>query len=351
MNKYVRWWLLAGVIMILIQIVIGGITRLTGSGLSITKWEIVIGTLPPLNESAWDIAFDMYKETPQYIKINKGMTLSEFKFIYFWEYVHRLWARILGFVFIIPFIFFIIKGWIDRWLFRRLFVVILLAILVATFGWIMVASGLNERPWVNAYKLSMHLGLAMICILYLFITYLKSNRNIKYNNDLKKYKRLFGSVSVLLMLQIILGGVFAGMKASLLYPSWPLIGDAWIPLDLLIKENWNVNNFLNYDSSTFMGGFIHVAHRYLGYIVGIIIIILTMLGLKKSRQNGELYWEMVVMLTLVILQISLGVLTLLNSKGEIPLWYGSMHQLVAFLLLLVIVYIYYKIDTNKGSLE
>ena len=153
-------WLLTGVFMLFVQIIVGGITRLTGSGLSITKWEIITGTIPPLNAVQWDAAFDLYQATPQYQKINQGMSLAEFKFIYFWEYIHRLWARAMGFVFLIPFIYFAIKGWIDRKLMKNLGIVVLLAALAASFGWIMVNSGLKDRPWVNAYKLAVHLGIA-----------------------------------------------------------------------------------------------------------------------------------------------------------------------------------------------
>jgi len=160
--RAVRNWLILGLVLIFVQVVVGGITRLTGSGLSITKWEIVTGTLPPLNEATWLSEFELYKGTPQYEKMNEGMSLSDFKFIYFWEYFHRLWARMMGFAFIIPLAYFLFKGYIDRALGKRLGLVFLAAALTASFGWIMVASGLIERPLVNAYKLSMHLGIAFI---------------------------------------------------------------------------------------------------------------------------------------------------------------------------------------------
>ena len=163
-SGWVKVWLLVGIIMIFFQVVIGGVTRLTGSGLSITKWEIILGTFPPVNAQQWMEAFDLYKATPQYQQINEGMNLKEFKFIYFWEYFHRLWARLMGFVFLIPFLLFYFRGFFDKWLTKRLVIVFLLAALVASFGWIMVASGLIHRPWVNAYKLTMHLSLALVFI-------------------------------------------------------------------------------------------------------------------------------------------------------------------------------------------
>ena len=158
-RKAVKVWLIIGLVMIFFQVVIGGVTRLTGSGLSITKWEIVTGTLPPLSDSQWLEEFELYKATPQYQKINEGMSLSDFKFIYFWEYFHRLWARSMGFVFLFPFLFFWWKGWIDKPLMQRLGITVLLAAIVASFGWIMVASGLIDRPWVIAYKLTSRLSI------------------------------------------------------------------------------------------------------------------------------------------------------------------------------------------------
>jgi cytochrome c oxidase assembly protein subunit 15 len=172
MKKSVRNWLVAGIILVFIQMVLGAITRLTGSGLSITKWDIITGTFFPLSDNAWNHYFDLYKSTPQYQKINFGMTLSEFKFIFFWEYFHRLWARLMGFVFLFPFIYFLIKKYFSKKDILNLSFVILLTVFVASLGWIMVASGLVNRPWVNAYKLAFHLTAALLVILMLLKTYI-----------------------------------------------------------------------------------------------------------------------------------------------------------------------------------
>ena len=188
--KPVRVWLAIGVFMVFMQVIIGGITRLTGSGLSITEWEIVTGTLPPLNAADWQIEFEKYQETPQYEKINEGMSMSDFKFIFFWEYFHRLWARTMGFVFIIPFFIFLRKGWLPKPLMRRLLIVVGMAAVVASFGWIMVASGLIERPWVDAYKLTIHLSLAFILFSYLLWTIFHTftpNKQVIHNYKFKKF--------------------------------------------------------------------------------------------------------------------------------------------------------------------
>ncbi len=172
-NK-VKIWLFIGLVMVFVQVIVGGITRLTESGLSITKWEVISGTLPPLSEADWEQQFELYKSTPQYIEINEGMNLDDFKFIYFWEYIHRFWARIMGFVFLFPFLYFLVKGYLDKALLKKLSIVIFCALLAATFGWIMVASGLVERPWVNAYKLSIHLMIAFsvyVALLWTFFVY------------------------------------------------------------------------------------------------------------------------------------------------------------------------------------
>jgi len=163
-NKTIRIWLLIGLLMLIGQVILGGITRLTGSGLSITSWDIVTGVVPPLNDEEWLQAFEAYKETPQFHKINSTFNVKDFKFIYFWEYFHRLWVRALGFIFLIPFLIFIAKKQIDLYLVKRLGLVVLLTILTASAGWIMVQSGLINRPWVNAYKLTIHFMLALFVI-------------------------------------------------------------------------------------------------------------------------------------------------------------------------------------------
>jgi heme a synthase len=337
MDKWVSRWLFIGVVMILMQIFIGGITRLTGSGLSITKWEIVLGTLPPLNDAAWKEAFDLYKETPQYQKINTGMSLSEFKFIYFWEYFHRLWARIMGFVFIIPFAFFYRNKKLSVPLIRRLLIVLFLAALVAVFGWIMVASGLVERPWVNAYKLSIHLGLALLCLLFLFNTFLFSIRDrLPLVFVPTHVKQFIHFILIVLIIQILLGGVISGMRAALVFPTWPLIGDDWIPFILYDGSKWTLSHFLQYDSDVFMSSLIHFLHRNTGYILTMMVLTFVIMAHRhKYFMRGE-HWFLG---SVVLLQVLLGIFTLVGSIGQIPLWLGVFHQAIAFILLLVVLYI------------
>ncbi len=339
--KAIKIWLLIGVFMVFMQIVIGGITRLTGSGLSITKWEIVTGTLPPLNAQQWNEAFDLYKATPQYQKINEGMTMSEFRFIYFWEYFHRLWARLMGFVFAIPFLVFWSKGWIDRPLMRKLGVVILLAAVVASFGWIMVASGLIDRPWVNAYKLTMHLSLALVLYSYLFYTTLSvwQTQSKVFNNSVLKTG---GSVLLaLLAVQLILGGTMSGMKAALVYPTWPDLNGAFLPSVLLDDSQWTWENVVAYDRSAFMPALVQFSHRMLAYALFVMGLWYFFRGIGRPG-SPAFQWGLWALLVTLTLQVVLGILTVINSVGTIPVDLGVYHQAGAILLLSAILYLNYQ---------
>ena len=343
-NKWVKWWLFVGLVMIFLQIVLGGITRLTGSGLSITKWDIVIGSIPPLNQGDWQAAFDLYKETPQFQKVNNLMDLGAFKQIYFWEYIHRLWARLMGFVFIIPVFIFLLKSWIPKPLKIRLSVVFLLALLVASFGWIMVASGLINRPLVNAYKLSFHLILALILYIYLLWTYLISVNNNKLYKYLAPYKKLFAFIFAFILLQMFFGGIMSGMKASLYYPSWPDMNGEYFPAVLFDSNYWNYENFVNYDSSRFMPALIQFLHRLFGYIIFLLSIV-SLYKLWKSQSEITRLWTILFFL-IILLQIILGVLTLIASRGTIPVLLGVLHQFNAILLLTLSVFMYYSSVNN-----
>ncbi len=343
----VKIWLVTGLFMVFMQVVIGGITRLTGSGLSITKWEIVTGTLPPMSAEGWEEAFDLYKATPQYQKINEGMTMSDFKFIYFWEYFHRLWARLMGFVFAIPFAVFYFKGMIDRPLLRRLGVVILMAAVVASFGWIMVASGLVDRPWVNAYKLTMHLSLAFILFSYLLWTTFRvfqPSPKVFHNSLLKK-----GGLALLIIvaLQIILGGIMSGMKAALFYPTWPDMHGAAIPAILFDPGAWTMENFVHYDRSPFMSALVQVLHRSVAYGLTIIGLWYVFRGLKADVAP-VFRVGLFLFAGILLLQVTLGILTLVNSVGVIPVGLGVLHQAGGLLLLSAVLFINYQV---RGSRE
>ncbi len=344
-KKAVKVWLIIGLIMIFFQVVIGGVTRLTGSGLSITKWEIVTGTLPPLDHEQWLEEFELYQQTPQYQKINEGMSLSDFKFIYFWEYFHRLWARSMGFVFLIPFIFFWLKGWIDKPLMHRLGITVLLAAVVASFGWIMVASGLIDRPWVNAYKLTMHLSLALILFSYLLWTTYRvifPEKRVIHNQLLKSG---IGLIIVILALQIILGGIMSGMKAGLFYPTWPDMNGVYLPAVLSDSAEWNVENFVHYDSGPFMAALIQFLHRNTAYLLTIIVLWFSYTALKQER-NPFFRTTVYLLISMLIMQVLLGIFTLINCIGNVPVGLGVMHQAGALLLLTIVLLLRYQFQSK-----
>lgn len=337
--KSLKVWLFIGLVMILIQIIVGGITRLTGSGLSITQWEIITGTIPPMNDNSWNREFELYKETPQYQKINEGMSLSEFKFIYFWEYIHRLWARIMGFVFIIPFIVFYRKGLIDSILFKRLLLLVFLAGLTASFGWIMVASGLIERPWVNAYKLTLHLSLAigtLIYLLWIWSKYAFPEWKFHFSSRIRRYSFL---ILILVCFQILIGGILSGIKGSMVYPTWPLMENGFIPKVLLDSGQWNLTNFTLYENSPFLPALIQVIHRWNGYFLYLMGVIFYFNILRSDPQLK--IWGLGFM-SILNFQVFLGIYTLINSVGIIPLAPASLHQLFGIILLIWICFLIFK---------
>lgn len=340
--KIIKWWLVIGVVMVLGQIVLGGVTRLTGSGLSITKWDIVTGTLPPLNTQEWNEAFDLYKATPQYAKINAGMSMSEFKYIFFWEFTHRLWARLMGFVFAIPFFIFLGKGWLSPDLRKRLGITVLLAAIVAAFGWIMVASGLIERPWVNAYKLTMHLSLACILYAYLLWTTFKQFQPKVKSFPHPVWKRWALALTMLIAFQIILGGIMAGTKAGLQFPTWPDMYGTYLPDILLDGSMWNVGNFSNYDSNPFLITLIQFLHRNTAYLL-VVTGLWFSFKLYKTNYSSYIQKGSILLVLVLITQILLGIYTVLACKGSIPVALGVFHQMGGILLLSTILYIDYHV--------
>ncbi len=351
-KRPVRVWLLIGLTMIFFQVVLGGITRLTGSGLSITKWDIVTGTVPPLSETAWHKAYDLYKATPQYKIINLDMTLNAFKRIYFWEYAHRLWARIMGFVFIGPLFYFLRKRWISKRLKVDLWIVFLLAALVAAFGWVMVASGLMQRPWVNAYKLMLHLSLAIFLFEFLLITYLKAaNMRTRVVAPFGKNSRLIFMLLLLVAFQMMVGGLMAGMKAGFAYASFPKMNGEWIPKILLEASAWTLENMKAYDAIPFAKALVQFVHRMMGY--SIFMLTGWLIWRMNSRQaDAYLRKKVWVIGFLVSLQVVLGIYTVLGCQyGKVPLFLGVLHQSVGLLTLSSVVFVWWlgRTRDNKSA--
>ena len=341
-TKTIRIWLITGLVMLIGQVILGGITRLTGSGLSITRWDIVSGVIPPLNKEQWQDAFNLYKQTPQFHKINAHFTLSNFKFIYFWEYAHRLWVRILGFIFLIPFILFIIRKKIDFYLIKRLGWVIFFTALTASAGWIMVQSGLVNRPWVNAYKLTLHFILAILSITAMTKT-IADAYNYKNSKSLLSLK----TISLLILttfIQLIFAGLMSGMKAGLYFPTWPDMNGKFIPEVLLEIANWNLHNLTNYDSYAFAPALIQFIHRLLAYV----LVLFTTYLYFSYRSKVYLFTKfwLTTAFILIILQLLLGILTVSTINVGIPLFYGVSHQLIGILFFISILFLFFSL--RKG---
>lgn len=340
-NKLVGYWLLAGVFMIMIQVLLGGITRLTGSGLSITQWDVIMGAIPPMNNTEWQRAFDQYKHFPQYKLMNSDMTVESFKSIFWWEFLHRLWARLMGFAFIIPFLYFIVKKMIDRELGKKLLFIFVLGALQGLLGWIMVQSGLIDKPWVNPINLSAHLILALILYCYLLWVALELLQPEHDAGAILSMKNFSTILLTLLFLQIFYGGLMAGNKAALFYPTFPKIGAGYIPHGIFLQRPW-LSNFISNI------GMIQVVHRSLGYTIAICMFVFYW---KCRRQVATPFLKNILLMLplLVTVQVLLGILTLINSLGKIPVTFGVLHQLIALLLLTAMVIVQFQLSRKANS--
>ncbi len=341
-NRAVAIWLLVGVGMTIIQIALGGITRLTGSGLSITQWEVITGTLPPLNEAAWLEEFAKYKQTPQFQLLNFEFQLADFKFIFFWEWFHRLWARLIGLVFAFGFIWFIIKKSFKKDMIGSLVVLFLLGALQGLVGWIMVASGLTgDAVYVKPTRLAMHFILALGLLSYTYWFALKllvpTNQIIVHKPIRQQNILLIG----LLILQLIYGALMAGHKAANVAATWPTINGAWVP-EQLFNHQPVLLNFI--DNTTL----IHFIHRGLAYLI-VIVMIVWSLKLFKTTGSAVLQRAAKFPLILTVLQVVLGIASVLTSSTIVPgiwgsfEWMAQLHQLTGMLLLLSLVTILFLV--------
>lgn len=339
-HRAVKIWLIVGLVMVVGQVVIGGITRLTESGLSITEWKPLSGAMPPLNAADWQEEFDKYAESPQFKKIFADISMEDFKFIYFWEWFHRQWARFMGLVFIVGFLIFWRKGWLGKPLMRRLGVVVLLAAIAASFGWIMVASGLEDRPWVNAYKLTLHLSLGITLFSYLLWITLKVVRPNLPGFPQKGVDKWLWPLNIVLGLQLILGGIMSGAKTALVYPEWPLMNGKFVPAAITDISMWTVDNLVNYESSPFQPALIQFLHRMTAYGLTIMVLAFVIVAFRRIK-SPMLRTANGLLVTLLITQIFLGVATVVSSIGQVPVGLGVAHQFTAIALTGAVVYVNY----------
>ncbi|OUR92252.1 heme A synthase [Flavobacteriales bacterium 34_180_T64] len=322
-NKKVIYWLLTGCVLIFTMVIIGGITRLTHSGLSISNYKLISGTIPPLNDMEWNAAFDLYKQYPEYQKLNTHFSLQEFKDIYFWEWLHRFLGRMIGLVFFLPFLYFLLKKQLSNATVKKSVVLMILGAFQGFLGWYMVKSGLVDNPDVSHYRLAAHLTTAFITFAYTFWVALDLIFPNKKNIN-KHFRTLIRVGLTVLLIQIIYGAFVAGLDAGFIHNHWPMMSEnKWIHETVFIEQNPLYKNFIEGKSG------IQFVHRMLAYVV----VILIMMIWYKAKQMDLSKYQLIginLMFAMVCLQFLLGVLTLLLA---VPVWLGVAHQIGAFFLL------------------
>lgn len=315
-NRAVAVWLFVCCAMIFAMVVIGGVTRLTESGLSIVQWQPLGGAIPPLSAADWQEAFRQYQASPQYLQVNKGMSLTEFQGIFWWEFIHRLWGRLIGLVFLVPFLWFWATGRLNRSMRLPLATLFVLGGVQGAIGWWMVASGLKDVPWVSPYRLTLHLGMAVMIYgiaLWMALGLLGIERHRKAGHGARRLSWIvFGLVSC----TVLAGGFVAGLDAGQIYNEFPTMGDGLVPPDYRNQAlSWLANSFENHAAVQFH-------HRVLAMtsVAGVILLWLV----ARSRPlvlNALLAW--------VFVQAGLGIATLL---AHVPVHLGAAHQAGALIL-------------------
>ena len=334
-NRLVATWLLIGVGMIIIQVLLGGITRLTESGLSITEWKPITGALPPLNDAAWQAEFDRYKVTDQFKYVHQNFSLSDFKFIFFWEWFHRLWARLMGMVFLIGFVYFLVRIKFNTKMIMPMIILFVLGGIQGAIGWLMVASGLvPEKFFVGHVELATHfiaaLGLLSYTLWFALSLLIKNEQRI-LNPALQK---LMMAIVVVLIVQLTYGAFMAGLKAAVSAPTWPDINGSMIPGGMNELSPW-AKNLVNNNIT------IHFIHRGLAYLLFVLVVAWWFKA--KAINNNKLFSRLrLIVLLLVLLQVVLGIVTVLNATYSSRLVvFGVLHQCVAMLLLMNVVMLLY----------
>jgi cytochrome c oxidase assembly protein subunit 15 len=324
-RRTIRLWLYAVAALIVVMVVVGGATRLTDSGLSIVDWRPVTGAIPPLSEADWIEEFSKYRTSSEYQIVNRGMTLDQFKQIYWWEWIHRLLGRVIGAVFLLPFLFFLWRGWIDGTLGIRLGVIFAFGALQGAIGWWMVASGLVGRVDVAHERLAIHLTMACLILSAVVATARGIGRALPLKPVPRHLALEAGAILGILFVQIALGGLVAGLKAGLIYDTWPLIDDAFIPAReklLFLDPAWT-NIFDNHLTVQFM-------HRMTAYLLVGLVIVHAFDCIRRGTR--ELRMGAVLLAAVVLSQAAIGIVTLL---WHVPLGLALIHQATAVLALVL----------------
>ena len=330
-SNIVRWWLYLLLFLLIVIVVVGGLTRLTNSGLSITEWEVISGIFPPFNNKDWHEAFDLYKKIPQYYLVNKNISLAEFKIIYYWEYFHRLLGRLFGLIFLIPFIFFIIKKIFSKEYNLKLFLLFCLILLQGIIGWYMVKSGLIENITVSHFRLAIHLNLALILFSSIYWYLLNFvNFSNKYFFNFSNKNNFIKIFVLIIFLQITLGAFVSGLDAGEIYQTWPLMNNNYLPDDTDFKTITLSNIFYNHSLIQFL-------HRNTAYIIFVYSALISINVFYNKKKY--LYAPLFFLLFMVFIQISLGIATLISGLNIV---YASMHQISTIFLLVSSINFYHK---------
>ena len=324
-NNQLSFWLIAMFVIISIMIVVGGLTRLTDSGLSITKWQLFSGLLPPLNQKDWIMYFDLYKEIPEFKLQNFNMTLQEFKVIFWWEWVHRFLGRVIGLCYLIPLIYFSFKLKISKII--NLYFIFFLICFQGFIGWYMVSSGLVDRVDVSHFRLSIHLLMAFLILSLIFWNFLKF-QNYRYVSD--GINSIFPFIFlILILIQIVIGAFVSGMDAGKIYNSWPLMGNTYFPNDNNLENLFKLSAFSDPSLVQFI-------HRNLAYVIGLFYILIFFKVYKNKII--KLYRSVNVLGFFIILQIVLGIFTVVYGA---QIYIAAIHQVSSIFLVTSSIYFFF----------
>ena len=329
-NRFFFYWLTISLLLVFLVIIVGGLTRLTNSGLSITEWELFKGILPPLDNDSWVVYFEEYKKIPQYSLLNFNMSLDEFKIIFYWEYFHRILARFIGLFFLLPLIYFSITRIINQKYINTCYIVFALIVLQGIVGWYMVKSGLVNDVTVSHYRLSIHLIIAFFIISIIF--WLIKNF---LNDDKKEFFKItksnlpYNILILLIFLQIILGAFVSGLDAGKIYQSWPLMGKNFFPNDISLNEFKVLIDFNSHSLVQFY-------HRNLAYLIIAYVVFLTFF--IYQNKIIKLYKPIKFLLFFLFIQITLGIFTLISGLN---IYLSSAHQITSVLLVFSAINLYY----------
>ena len=328
---YISYWLLLITFLVFLMIIVGGLTRLTDSGLSITRWDLISGILPPLSLKEWGNSFLLYQQIPEFKLLNSSMTLDEFKKIYWWEYAHRLLGRIIGISYIFPLFYFTYKKFLQRKTFVSLYTILIFILLQGFIGWYMVRSGLTERTDVSHYRLSLHLSLAFIIYMMLLWNYLKykSQQVLNTKKRLPLYLTLFFMLS--LLIQISIGAFVSGLDAGQIYQSWPLMNQSYFPDDSNIRDLFSFEAFNTPSLVQFI-------HRNVSYFI-VLLFIFIFVTVFKNNHFFYLRKNVLYVFLFIFIQIFLGILTVI-SGAHIVL--ASMHQIGSIFLITASLILVFK---------